>query len=179
MSRVQDLMQSDVITIPPTAKVSELVDLLERTRITGVPVVDEQDTLVGVVSIRDVLRLSREMGEAPEAMRWALGIAGPPKETGFLDAPAEGEFFAYYVTPAGGFVDVRSRIRELPDDLFEGYRVEDIMTPAPVSIAPGATLGELARLLRERKLHRALVVRDRQLVGIVTTTDILAHLAED
>jgi CBS domain-containing protein len=178
MAVVKDFMQRDVVTIPPDAPISDLIRVLDRTGITGAPVVDEQDALVGVVSIRDVLRLARELSEAPEAMRWSLGTSGPVKETSFLDAPEEGEFFAYYVTPGGGFVDVRSRIRELPSDLFDGYRVEDVMTREPVTIGMDASLAELSRLLLDRKLHRALVVEGKQLVGIVTTTDVLRHLAE-
>jgi CBS domain-containing protein len=178
MASVEDVMQRNVITIAPTAPVSELVRLLSANAITGVPVVDEQDRLAGVVSARDVLRLAREMGESPEAMRWGLAVAGPVREAAFVDTPEAGEFFAYYVTPSGGFVDARSRITELPEDVFEGYRVEDIMTPEAQAIAPDATLSELARFLRDRRLHRVLVVRDGRLEGIVTSTDVLNHVAE-
>jgi CBS domain-containing protein len=179
MPTVRELMQTELITIPPNAPLSDLVELLDRSGITGVPVVDEQETLVGIVTVRDVLRLAREMENVPEAMRWGLGLPGTIQETAFLDLPAEGEFFAYYVTPTGGFVDVRSRIRELPGKVFEGFRVEDIMTPAPVTIDPDASLAELARLLHDRKIHRALVVGNGQLVGIVTTSDVLGHLADE
>jgi CBS domain-containing protein len=178
MTLVKDIMERDVITIPPRAALWELVERLEESGISGVPVVDEQDTLVGVVSSRDVLRLARELNQVPEAMRWGLGVAAPPREGGFVSTPEGGEFFAYYVTPEGSYVDVRDQIRELPKDVFEGYRVEDIMTPAPFTIGQEATMGELARLLRDQKVHRALVVDSNTLVGIVTTMDLLDVLAE-
>jgi CBS domain-containing protein len=175
---VRDIMEKDVITIPPSSPVSDLIQRLEASGITGVPVVDEQETLVGVVTSRDVVRLAREMGKVPEAARWGLGMRGPHPEGAFVDSPLEGEFFAYYVTPAGGFVDMRDHIRELPGNAFEGYRVEDIMTAAPVTLGPEATLAEAARLLRDKNVRRALVVSSGKLVGIVTATDILNAVAK-
>lgn len=177
MASVKDLMKTEVETVSPETSVADLVDLLDRAGITGVPVVDGDEALVGIVSVRDVLHLAREMGEVPEAMRWGMARSASPQETGFLDPPVEGEFFAYYVTPGGGFVDVRSRIQEVPDKLFDGYTVADIMTTDPVIITPEAEIRELASLLRERKIHRVLVVDNGQLAGIVTTSDILDHLA--
>ncbi len=178
MATVRDIMQTDVITIPPRASIRELIELLDRHGITGVPVVNETEALVGVVSMTDVLRLAREMADVPEAVRWGLGAAASEAPDTLAGHPLEGEFFAYYVTPTGGYVDVSDRIRTLPDDLFEGYKVEDIMTPAPYSIAPEAPVSELAASLLKWKVHRALVADSGQLRGIVTTTDILRVLAE-
>ncbi len=180
MATVREIMQTDVITIAPRASIGDLVSLLDRHGITGVPVVDETETLVGVVSMTDVLRLAREMADVPEAARWGLGAAaGATPEALAGHPPLEGEFFAYYVTPTGGYVDVSDRIRTLPDDLFEGYRVEDIMTSAPYTVEPDAAVSKLAARLLDWKVHRALVADSGQLRGIVTTTDILRVLAEE
>ncbi|TVR65257.1 MAG: CBS domain-containing protein [Gemmatimonadales bacterium] len=178
MTMVRDLMKTEVATVSPESSVADLVEFLDRKGITGAPVVDADEALVGIVTVRDVLHLAREMGEVPEAMRWGMARGAPAEETGFLDPPVEGEFFAYYVTPGGGFVDVRSRIQEVPDKLFDGYKVADIMSTNPVMIPPEATLQDLARILRDRKIHRVLVVDNGQLVGIVTNSDILDHLAD-
>lgn len=177
MSTVREIMQPEVITITPNAGIGELVELLDRHHITGVPVVDEQEGLVGVVSMTDVLRLAVEIAQVPEAARWGLGTTLQSEGPGLPGPSLEGEFFAYYITPAGQYVDVTDQIRSLPDDLFEGYRVEDVMTPAPHTVAPDAAVGELARRLLDWKVHRALVAEEGQLRGIVTTTDLLRVLA--
>ena len=180
MATVHDIMQSEVITIPPNASIRELVELLDQHKITGVPVVDEQEILVGVVSMRDVLRLARDVAEVPEAARWGLGTTlQGPDGGGTGSPPLEGEFFAYYITPHGQYVDVTDQIRSVPEDVFEGYQVEDVMTPAPHTVAPDASAGELARRLLGWKVHRALVSEGDQLRGIVTTTDLLKVLAAE
>lgn len=178
MTLVRDIVERDVATIPPNASVADLIQMLDRHGITGAPVVDKQEILVGLVSQRDIIRLASGMEHVPEAMRWGVGVGKPMEDTADLADAREGEFFAYYVTPTGRYVDAGGQIRDLPTDVFEGYRVEDIMTPAPVMIDADATLGELARLLLERKIHRALVVDSGKFIGIVTTVDVLKGVAE-
>lgn len=179
MTRVKDMMQTDVITVAPGDSVAELIRTLEESGISGVPVVDDADELKGVVSSKDVLRLARDVEDVPEAARWGLSVGAAFRDEALISPPAEGEFFAYYVTPTGGFVDVRDQIREVAGSAFEGYTVADIMTPAPIAVEPEASLSELAGVLRDRKVHRALVVSGGKLMGIVTTMDILANLADD
>lgn len=177
MTRVRDIMKEDVVTAAPKSSVSELIRTLQEREIHGVPVVEDDGVLVGVVSIRDILRLAVELGEVPEAARWGLGLTSAGRGA-VLQAPVKGEFHAYYVTPSGGYVDVGDRIQEFPGDLFEGYRVEDIMTRSPITIGPDAALPELARLLLDHNIHRALVLEEDKLVGIVTATDALEAVAD-
>lgn len=54
----RDIMSRDLITVPPGATFEDLVDLLARHRISGVPVVDEERHLVGIATEADVLTRS-------------------------------------------------------------------------------------------------------------------------
>ncbi|HET6381380.1 MAG TPA: CBS domain-containing protein [candidate division Zixibacteria bacterium] len=56
--RVADLMTPDPITIPADATVEEAEELMRRRRITGLPVVDHEGRLVGVISQSDLLYLA-------------------------------------------------------------------------------------------------------------------------
>jgi CBS domain-containing protein len=178
MDRIREIMESDLITVPESTPVSELAALLDRAGITGAPVVDDEGVLLGIVTVRDVMRLAREATEVPEAARWGLGTLLKDEGVGSMDLPLEGEFYAYYVTAGGGFVDLRDRIRQLPESVFDGYTVADIMTREPVTTPSSTRIRDLARLLVDRKIHRALVVDDGKLVGIVTSTDVLRAVAE-
>jgi Arabinose efflux permease len=54
--KVKDFMVQDVISIEPDATIKELLKLLTKHHIGGVPVVDHQNKLIGMVSDGDVIR---------------------------------------------------------------------------------------------------------------------------
>jgi CBS domain-containing protein len=54
---VRDLMTPDPATVLSTASVAQAIDVLETLDVRHVPVVDEQGTLLGMVSDRDVRAL--------------------------------------------------------------------------------------------------------------------------
>ncbi len=51
----RDIMTSQVISIPPTSPVQDVADLLAEFHISGVPVVDEEDHLLGLVTEADLI----------------------------------------------------------------------------------------------------------------------------
>ena len=71
--RVQDVMTTEVVSVPPTASVREAAELLVRHGISGLPVV-ENGRVVGVFSERDLL--FKEQGQ-PEESRWPRWLVEP------------------------------------------------------------------------------------------------------
>ena len=74
---------------------------------------------------------------------------------------------------------------ELPDapgflavDTLFGRTVREIMTPDVFGVAPDASLPELRRFFARTGVHRALVLDDGALVGIVALSDVLDTLLE-
>ncbi len=61
---------------------------------------------------------------------------------------------------------------------LDQYDVGEIMTPANFHIHPDSDLRDLAAFLLRGRIHRALVMEDDRLVGIVTTVDLLRTMAE-
>jgi CBS domain-containing protein len=62
--------------------------------------------------------------------------------------------------------------------LVKTIRIKEIMTKNVVTIAPEAAIKDAAREMVQRKIGCLPVVQDSQLVGILTETDILRHIAE-
>jgi CBS domain-containing protein len=56
MVLVQDMMTRDPISVPQDASVDVAIDLMVEKNISGVPVVDEDDLPVGVITEFDVLQ---------------------------------------------------------------------------------------------------------------------------
>lgn len=54
--QVRDFMIYNVFTATPSTTVKELISLFEKKRIGGVPVVDDEGKLVGIISDGDVIR---------------------------------------------------------------------------------------------------------------------------
>jgi CBS domain-containing protein len=76
--RAHQIMTRHVITISPDALVVEAAELMLRNHVSGLPVVDGQGKLVGIVSEGDFLRRS-EIGTGRKRGRWLSFILGPGK----------------------------------------------------------------------------------------------------
>ena len=77
--RVRDVMTPEVITMPADAPVAEIAATLEKHRISGVPIVDRFDVVVGVVSWKDVhRRIDTDIPDADGRRRWWRRAPTPP-----------------------------------------------------------------------------------------------------
>lgn len=56
--RVKDVMTKTVIGVLPQATVADALDIMMRSRVSGLPVIDETESLVGIISEADFLHRS-------------------------------------------------------------------------------------------------------------------------
>lgn len=63
------------------------------------------------------------------------------------------------------------------DVLLRQTLVKDIMTPRPLFIAPESDLRDAARQMLYADVHRLFVARDEQLLGVISSTDIVRAVA--
>ena len=54
--RVADAMSKEVITADPVSDIRRVAQVMQEYHLQGVPIVDEQDALIGIVSRSDILR---------------------------------------------------------------------------------------------------------------------------
>lgn len=64
---VESIMTKDVVSVRPDFEVSDLTGLMTEKRIRHVPVIDDQGTLVGLVSIGDVVKVRMDELETERA----------------------------------------------------------------------------------------------------------------
>lgn len=74
MLTTADVMTRDVITVTPTTTVQEIARLLYERHISGVPVVDDEGLVVGIVSEGDLIRHQGAIGDSPRS--WWLRFFG-------------------------------------------------------------------------------------------------------
>lgn len=63
-------------------------------------------------------------------------------------------------------------------EMLQGISVAEAMSPEPLTITPHTLIREAAETLAELDLSALPVVEDTELVGIVTTTDLIRFLLE-
>ncbi|MFD0265585.1 CBS domain-containing protein [Streptomyces sp. NPDC127106] len=83
--KVADLMTDEVVSVTPGTTFKDVAKLLAQYDISGVPVLDDEDRVVGVVSQTDVLE---HAAPGPDAPRQDRGTARPPTAGGIMTAPA-------------------------------------------------------------------------------------------
>ena len=57
MLKVKDVMTKDVISVKKDMPIYEAMEIMRKKDITGMPVIEDDMTLVGVITEKDVLRL--------------------------------------------------------------------------------------------------------------------------
>ncbi|MCC6623543.1 MAG: magnesium transporter [Deltaproteobacteria bacterium] len=81
--RIRDVMESDVITVTPDTDQEHVARLVSDYGLLAIPVVDEQQKLLGIVTVDDVIGVLEE--EAHEDLLKMAGAGSPVTESeGFL-----------------------------------------------------------------------------------------------
>jgi CBS domain-containing protein len=143
---VSDEMSRDVVWLQANDSVLDALVMMEREHVTALPVVDEQERCVGIVSATDLITAARQIVE-------------------LLSQIAK--------TEVGSERDkLTSR---LVDNGFTTGKVGDLMrTPAKV-VAADSTLAKAGRRMLRRRIHHLPVTNDqKELVGIISTMDLMA-----
>lgn len=160
--RARDLMQRDLVTLAAGTSIREAVTTLEMCRISGAPVVDAAGRAIGVLSAADIARGDHVRGGRIESERWEYYLANPLEEE--VDDRLSGD------------EDILAK-QDYSDGTAGEQRVEDWMTAQVISVDPEADLSQVCRVMRDENIHRVLVTDKNALVGIISTFDVVRHLA--
>jgi len=147
--RAMDVMTTGVITVDPDMSVQAVAKLLFERGISGVPVVDAADRLVGIVSEGDLLHRVETGTER---------VAGR-RRSWWLDTIASDQELA------------RDYVKS------HGRTAKDVMTREVIAVTEATDLAEVAMLLETKRIKRVPVLRDGKLVGIVSRANLVRALA--
>jgi CBS domain-containing protein len=147
--RAADVMTTNVVTTGPDTSVQAVATLLSERGISGVPVVDADGRVIGIVSEGDLLHRAETGTERRTERRRAR----------WLDTLASDQDLA------------RDYVKS------HGRTVKDIMTREVISVAETTALADIADLLETKRIKRVPVIRDGKLVGIVSRANIVRAFA--
>ncbi|MEU0398030.1 CBS domain-containing protein [Streptomyces sp. NPDC006208] len=117
--KVRELMTRDVVRVRQDAPFKEIVRLLTEHQVTALPVVDDQDRPLGVVSEKDLLRKSTDQsGSAdllplPDPEAWERAKAEGTKAEELMSAPAVCARPEWSVVEAARLMEVQN-VKRLP-----------------------------------------------------------------
>ncbi len=146
---VAEAMTPLPVVVKPQTPLNEAIKILAERRISGLPVVGDDDRLVGIISETDLM--------------WQETGVTPPAYIMFLDS------VIFLQNPATYERDLHKAL---------GQTVGEVMSKDPVSISADKPLKEAAQLLHDRDVRRLPVVDPNNLViGILTRGDIVRAMA--
>lgn len=153
MKTAADIMNTDVPTVAPDDDARKAIDLLAKTDMGAIPVVDEERLVVGIVSESDLV-ISDEESD--------------------LHLP-------HYLNIMGGIVFVGS-MKGFEERLEKAFatKVSELMTRDPVVAHDFESVDRVAKKIADtHHNHLPVVDADGRLAGMVTRADALAALVDD
>jgi len=144
MLTASDIMTKEVITVQEDMTIEALGRIFIEKRISGAPVLDNKEKIVGVVTENDLVRKNSR-----------------------LHIPTVVRIFDAFV-PLGSTDRVEEEIRRI-----SASKVSEICSRTLVTVAPDATLQDVSSLMFEKGVHLIPVLDAGRIVGIIGKIDIV------
>lgn len=144
----KDIMITDVICVRKEDTLTQVMSVLMKNHVGGVPVVDNDNQLVGMVTEKDLVTSENGLNISSymEFMTSILLLDGKNPDT----------------------IDIQR---------FNSMTAQDIMSTHVYAVQPAATVEEIASLMMNRHINRIPVVDENNtLLGIIGRSDLLPIL---
>ncbi|MTI71499.1 MAG: CBS domain-containing protein [Firmicutes bacterium] len=146
--KAKDIMTRNVITVRADDTIENVTNLLLEHDISGVPVVDDEKKVIGIVSETDLIYKDKN-----------------------IDIPA-------YFPFLGGYILLESMKKfEKQLKKMAGYKVKDIMSEKVITINESKEIREVVNTMLNNNINRIPVVNDdEKVVGIIARSDVLRNI---
>lgn len=143
--KAKDIMTTDVIVAKKGDTISEVANILISGKIGGLPVVDDDNRVVGIISETDIIKKEKKVHSTP-FINVLEGII-------FLD----------------DFNKMEQDLKRIA-----AYKVEDLMSKNIVKVYEDDTFDIVANIMISKSINRVPVVdEDNKLKGIICRYDII------
>lgn len=147
MQTAKDIMSKKVVTVKKDLAIKDLSKLFIEHNVNGLPVVDDDGKVVGIVTQSDLIEQNKNL-HIPTVIALFDAV---------LFIESEKKFEA----------DVKK---------LTGTRVEDIYTSKAVTVSTDTRLDDIITLMAEKNIHTIPVVEGDELVGVIGKLDIIRGL---
>lgn len=197
---VREIMTRDVISLSSKASIAETIEVMLANQLGAIPLVDGDEKLAGIVTERDIaLSLAGVAGKetvqdymSPKVFNTTPGT---PLESACKIMVRNG---LRRIPIIGGEADISKAAKKLlgiltstdvirflnAKELFDNLNsnlatdvlktnVSEIMVKEPITIEPTMTIGELCELFAEKNIGGVPIVKNDNVIGIITERDVL------
>jgi CBS domain-containing protein len=148
-----EIMNKKVITITKDKTIMELAKLFIENNISGVPVVDKDNILQGIVSVTDIVNFLK-------------------KDNAFLNMLIYPVYNYGYLNP-----DLYAKGYEKNKEALSKAKVEEIMHTWVKKAKMESLESEIAAIISENKVNRVPIVDDdNKVVGIIARSDLIKSM---
>jgi CBS domain-containing protein len=149
--KVRDIMTKSVLMVKADTSVNAIAKLMGEHNISGVPVVDDQNHVLGIVTEQDLIVRNTRLEMAHFIQVLDLGRIP-------LEWPSH----------------ARERMRHML-----GTLATDVMTSKVTTVGPDVEIEELAELMVKHGVNPVPVIENEQLIGIVSRADLIDMMAAE
>jgi CBS domain-containing protein len=146
MVKIKDIMITNVIKVKENESVKDVLEKMAHYRVGGLPIVNEKNELIGYISDGDIMRY--------------LGKFQPV----LID-------FFYYTEVIYDTSNEEERILHLLSK-----DIKELSQKKPIYVNENVELGEVAKILGDKRVKKVPVVRGKTLVGIISRGDLIRGL---
>lgn len=147
--KVKDCMTREVITVKRSTTLAELIGIFRRFNFHTIPVVEQNNRLVGVVTFEDILSVFQPYSSDLTRMLKTVPFLGAEeREEELLLADISGEIGVLMV-------------------------VDDFMNTQLITVEEETPITQVRSLMKLHNIGRVLVVKEGCLVGIISLFDII------
>ena len=147
MIKAEDIMETNVICVSLDTEIPKAVKILLKNHINGVPVMNDQEELVGILCQSDLIFQQKEMPI-------------PPIFT-ILDS----------IIPLSSSKKLEETLQKI-----SAATITQAMIKNPVTVTADTPVSEIASLMVEKHFHTIPVVDGKKLLGIIGKEDVLKTL---
>jgi len=153
MVNVDSVMKKPIV-VNQNNDIRDVIKLFREHKISGAPVIDDDRNLVGIISESDIIKTLTTHDE-----KFNIVLPSP---FDLIELPLK----------------TTLKIEEFREDIEKALKtkVEDIMTKDVIVISPEASINEAAEVMTKNKIKRLPVIKNGELVGIITRGDLIEAL---
>ena len=147
MLNASDIMTTHVITVKKETSLKDLARLLYEHHINGVPVVDDDGQLIGIICESDLIRKNRKL-HIPTVVAlfdWVFYLESPKK--------------------------MEKEIQRI-----NATTVEDLYVKEVITVSETTPVEDIATLMTQKKAYTIPVMDGERIVGIIGKGDVLRTL---